>query len=67
MKINRINIEISTLANKDKPYLYNQMMSLSREHNFGGTFGNDYITLNGMPESLLKLLNEWKIKFRRIK
>ena len=65
MKINRINVEISRLANKDKPYLYNHMMTLAREHKFGGTFGNDYITLNGMPEGLLKVLEDWKIKFRK--
>jgi hypothetical protein len=62
--INRINIEISTLANKDKPYLSYQMFNLAKEHQFGGQFGRDYITLQGMPETLLKLLNDWKIKFR---
>lgn len=65
MKVNRINVEISTLANKDKPYLSYQMFNLAKEHQIQGTFGNDYITLSSMPETLLKLLNDWKIKFRR--
>ena len=67
MKINRINVEISRLANKDRPYLHYEMFNLAKEHQFGGTFGNDYITLNGMPEGLLKILEDWKIKFRRLK
>lgn len=67
MKVNRINVEISRLANKHRPYLYNEMFSLAKEHQIQGTFGNDYINLNSMPESLLKVLEELKIKFRRIK
>ena len=65
MKVNRINVEISTLANKDRPYLHYEMFNLAKEHQFQGTFGNDYITLQGMPEGLLKVLEDWKIKFRR--
>jgi hypothetical protein len=66
MKVNRINIEINTHANKHKPYLYNEMFSLAKEHQFGGTFGNDYINLNGMPECLTKVLDEAKVVYRRI-
>lgn len=64
--INRVNIEISKLANKERPYLHYEMFNLAKEHQFGGTFGNDFITLNGMPESLLKVLEELKINFRRL-
>jgi len=66
MKVNRINVEISTLANKHRPYLYNEMFSLAKEHQIQGTFGNDYINLNLMPESLLKVLNDLNIKFRKM-
>lgn len=65
-RINRINIEISTLANKDRPYLHYEMFNLAKEHQIQGTFGNDYINLNSMPENLLKVLEDLKIKFRKI-
>ena len=67
MKVNRINVEISTLENKHRTYLYNEMFNLAKEHQFGGQFGNDFITLNGMPENLVKVLEELKIKFRKLK
>lgn len=66
MKINRINVEISRLANKHRTYLYNEMFSLAKEHQIQGTFGNDYITLSSMPENLLKKLNELDIKYRKL-
>ena len=66
MKVNRINVEISRLANKHRTYLYNEMFNLAKEHQFGGQFGNDFITLNGMPENLVKVLEDLKIKFRRL-
>ena len=65
MRVNRINIEISTLANKHKPYLYNEMFSLAKEHQVQGEFGNDFINLNSMPESLLKVLDKLDIKYRK--
>lgn len=66
MKINRIDVEISTLANKHRPYLYNEMFSLAKEHQIQGEFGNDFISLKSMPEILLKVLEDLKIKFRKI-
>lgn len=66
MKVNRINIEINTYANKHRTYLFNEMFALAKEHQIQGTFGNDYITLSSMPENLLKVLEELKIKFRRL-
>lgn len=66
MKIQRINIEISTLANKHRTYLYNEMFDLAKQHQIQGTFGNDYITLSSMPENLLKVLEDLKIKFRKL-
>lgn len=65
MKVNRINIEINTHANKHRTYLYNEMFALAKEHQLQGTFGNDYITLSSMPEFLLKKLEELQIKFKR--
>jgi len=65
MRVNRINIEISTLANKHKPYLYNEMFALAKEHQVQGEFGNDFISLNSMPESLLKVLDKLDIKYRK--
>ena len=66
MKVNRINVEISTLANKNRPYLYNEMFSLAKEHQIQGEFGNDFISLKSMPENLLKVLEDLKIKFRKM-
>lgn len=65
-KINRINIEICNYANKHKPYLYNEMFSFAKEHQISGVFGNDYINLSGVPENLIKKLEELEIKFMRI-
>ena len=66
MKVNRINVEISRLANKHRTYLYNEMFDLAKQHQIQGQFGNDFITLNSMPENLLKVLEDLKIKFRRL-
>ena len=65
-KINRINIEISTLANKHRPYLYAEMFNLAKEHKIQGEFGNYFISLKSMPESLLKVLKDLNIKFRKM-
>ena len=66
MKVNRINIEVSRYANKERVYLYNEMMTFARENKLGGTFGNDYINLSGVPENLTKELEELEIKFKRM-
>lgn len=63
MKIERINVLISTHANKHRPYLYNEMFSLAKEHQVQGRFGNDYIELSSMPKGLTKVLEDLKIKF----
>ena len=65
--INRINILINTHANTHRTYLYNEMMDLSRKYKFGGEFGRDYISLKSMPETALKILEELKIKFEKLK
>ena len=67
MKIDKINVEISNLSNKNNYYLYERMFSFAKEHKIQGEFGRDYITLRNMPESLLKFLEQWKIKFKRFK
>lgn len=66
MKVNRINVEINTLANKHRPYLYAEMFNLAKEHKIQGEFGNDFISLKSMPESLLKVLKDLNIKFRKM-
>ena len=62
MKVNKINVLISTHANKHKHYLYNEMFTFARENKLEGDFGHDYITLHKMPENLLKKLKELGIK-----
>jgi dimeric dUTPase (all-alpha-NTP-PPase superfamily) len=66
MKVNRINVEISMLANKHRTYLYNEMFDSAKEHQIQGEFGNDFISLKSMPEGLLKVLEDLKIKFRKM-
>ena len=56
MKINRIDISISNLANKHKPYLYNEMFALAKKHQ-----------ISGMPEDLVKELDKAEIKYRKVK
>ena len=65
MKIQRINVLIPTNQNKHRQYLYNEMLDLMNKYHFGGEFGNEKIKLNSMPESLLKVLEDLKIKFVR--
>lgn len=67
MKVNRINVLINTYANKHRTYLYNEMWDLAKEYQAGGNFGNDYIQLNSLPETALKILKDLKIKFERFK
>lgn len=65
MKVNRINILIPINENKHRPYLCNEMLGLMK--GFGGEFKRDTIKLSGAPESILKVLEELKIKFERLK
>ena len=66
MKVNRINILINRHANKHRTYLYNEMWDLVKEQHANGTFGNDYIKINSLPETATKILNDLKIKFERL-
>lgn len=63
MKIHRVNVLINTAKNKHVKYLYNNCLDLMSKHYFGGEFRNEQIKLNAMPESVLKILEELKIKF----
>ena len=65
--VNRINVLISTHANKHRTYLYNEMWDLAKANGLGGEFGKDYISIKGMPEHLRKVLDELKIKFDILK
>lgn len=67
MRVNRIDVVINRLANKERTYLYNEMFDLSKEHQISGRFGNDYIELDNVPKVLLKKLKELGIKFSKIK
>lgn len=66
MKVNRINVLINTYANKHRAYLYNEMWDLANKYHSNGVFGNDYIQINSLPESALKILQELKIKFEKL-
>ena len=63
MKIQRVNLVIYSNENKHRKYLYNEMLDLMSKGKFGGEFRNDQIKLSSMPESLLKVLEDLKIKF----
>ena len=64
MRINKI--EVSRLANKDRAYIYEEMFSLSRQHNcfYGSEFGKDFITIDKPPETLIDKIKKLGIKFR---
>ena len=63
MKIHRVNVLINTAENKHVKYLYNNCLDLMSKHHFGGEFRNETIKLNSMPETVLKILEDLKIKF----
>ena len=63
MKIQRVNAVIPTAQNKHVKYLCNHCLKLMSDYKFGGEFRNETIKLNAMPDSVLKILEELKIKF----
>lgn len=65
MKINRINVIIPINQNRHRPYICNEMLKLMSNNGFSGEFKRDTIKLAAMPENLLKVLEELKIKFER--
>ena len=67
MKVNKVtNILISTHANKHKYYLYNECFDFAKEHKLVGSFGNDYITIEKVPENLLDKLKKMGIKIMKL-
>ena len=60
--VNRINVLISTHANKHKTYLYNEMLDLMKKYKVGGIINNDYIKLNGVPETIKDDLKKLDIR-----
>jgi hypothetical protein len=42
------------------------MFDLAKQYQAGGSFGNDYIQINSLPETALKVLKELKIKFQKL-
>lgn len=67
MKVNRINILIPSKQNTHRKYLYNECLDLMTKYHFGGEFRNENIKMSSMPETVLKTLNDLKIKFERLK
>ena len=67
MKIQRVNIYIPSNQNTHRKYLYNEMLDLINKNKIGGEFNTHYIKLNGLPEALVKTLEDMKIVFERIK
>lgn len=65
MKVQRVNIIINRNVNKDL-YLYNKVYDFAKQNKVGGEFGRDYITLRSVPENLLKILDDLKVKFERL-
>ena len=63
MKIQRVNAVITTAQNKHVKYLCNHCLRLMSDYKFGGEFKNETIKLNAMPESVVKILEELKIRF----
>ena len=66
MKINKINILLSTHANKNRYYLYNEMFDFAKQNKLQGQFGRDYFELQGLTEKMVKELEKKKIKFHKI-
>lgn len=65
MKVNRIDVVISTHANKNRTYLYEEMFGFAKEHKIQGRFGQDYFELESVPEEAIGLLEKMKIKFEK--
>ena len=63
MKVEQINVLISTHANKNTPCLHHQMFALAKENKIQGEYGNDYITFSDVPKGLIKVLRDLKVKF----
>lgn len=63
MRIERLNVAISTNLNKHRKYLYNEMLNLMNKNHFGGEFRNENIKLSNVPKSILEILNKLKIKY----
>ena len=62
MNVQRVNVIINRNVNKDL-YLYNKVYDFAKQNKVGGEFGRDYITLRGIPEDLLELLDKLNIKY----
>ena len=67
LKVQRIDIMINTKENNHKKYLYNEVQEFTNKNKLGGEFRNNYIKLNSVPESLLTILEEAKIIYKKIK
>jgi hypothetical protein len=63
MNVGKVTLEVSTLANENKPYLYNEMFALAKEHKVQGEFGKYFIDLYNPPKELIKSSKDAKIKF----
>ena len=68
MRVDKINVLIKTYdkVNKGREYLYEEVFGFAKEHNLQGCFGRDYFELSGLSDSLVKVLEETKIRFEKI-
>ena len=62
MRINKI--EISTLANKSRYYLYNEVFSLAKENKLYGEFGKDFFLIDKPNKSFIDGIKKLQIKFK---
>lgn len=67
MKINRVDINLPRKGNYHKPFFYNDALDFMKTAKVGGTISNDGVKMSGVPVNLLKLLNQAKIYFNKVK
>ena len=66
MKIGKINILLSTHANKSRYYFYNEMFDFAKRNKLQGQFGRDYFEIRGLTDKMIEELEKKKIKFDKL-
>ena len=66
MKVNKINILLSTHANKSRYYFYNEMFDFAKQNKLQGQFGRDYFEIQGLTNKMVEDLEKKKIKFYKV-
>ncbi len=57
-------VTINPLYNKTHPFLYNEINDLTKSYQIPATFKTDKIELTSVSKSVLRRLNELKIRFK---